>query len=390
MSCYISSTNNRFYTAVEATYGQVPQVAAENRIPAVKLAVRHEPDAVERRDKTGSRTYFGLPPNTRRQTSYELRTYMTSWPGAGQEPSYGPLFQAALGGAPMFYGGGTAGAGSVGKTLRFTSAHGLAVGQAVSFGGEIRFVSAIVDGSTVVVNAPFSLTPTAGSPIGATVTYFPTTQLRSASIWDYWDPPEAVQRVVCGAGVDEMRIHINGDYHEFAFRGAAMDVIDSASFAAGQGGLSSYPPEPAEAAFDYTIVPGHLGQAWLGSAPDHFMTITEAEVVLNNSLDLRAREFGAQGPRCLAAGMRSVTANFDLYEVDDEATRRLYQAARQQSPIEVMFQLGQEPSQLFGVYLKSVVLLAPEFDDSDTRLRWRFADCRAQGIDNDEVVVAFG
>jgi hypothetical protein len=88
--------------------------------------------------------------------------------------------------------------------------------------------------------------------------------------------------------------------------------------------------------------------------------------------------------------MRSVTVNFDLYEVDDQATRTLYQAARQQSPIEVMFQLGQEAGQLFGVYMKSVVPLAPEFDDSEARLQWRFTNCRAQGNEDDEVVVAFG
>jgi hypothetical protein len=390
MSCYISSTNNRFYTALEVSYGQVPPVTAGGRIPAVKLAIRQEPDVADRKDKTGSRTYFGLPSHTRRQTSYELKTYLTNWPGAGQEPAYGPLFQAALGGAPAFYNGGAAGEGSSGKTLRFGSAHGLAVGQAVTFGGEIRFVSAIVDGSSVIVNAPFSLLPVSGSPIGATVTYFPTAQLRSASIWDYWDPPEAVQRLLCGAGVDEMRIQINGEFHEFTFRGAAMDVIDDASFTAGQGGLSSYPLEPTGDVFDYTIIPGHLGQAWLGSAPDQFFTITGAEVVIDNNLDLRAREFGAQGPRCLAAGMRSVTVNFDLYEVDDQATRTLYQAARQQSPIEVMFQLGQEAGQLFGVYMKSVVPLAPEFDDSEARLQWRFTNCRAQGNEDDEVVVAFG
>jgi hypothetical protein len=187
-----------------------------------------------------------------------------------------------------------------------------------------------------------------------------------------------------------MRVGINGDFHEFTFRGAAMDVIDNASFSSGQGGLSSYPPEPIEDVFDYTIIPGHLGQAWLGSAPDRFFTITAAEVVIGNDVDLRAREFGTQGPRCVSAGMRSVTVDFDLFEVDDEATRGLYQAARQQSPIEVMFQLGQEAGQLFGVYMKSVVPLMPEFDDSETRLQWRFTNCRAQGFEDDELSVAFG
>jgi hypothetical protein len=68
----------------------------------------------------------------------------------------------------------------------------------------------------------------------------------------------------------------------------------------------------------------------------------------------------------------------------------LYQAARQRSPIEVMFQLGQEAGQLFGAYMKSVVPEVPEFDDSETRMQWQFRGCRAQGTVDDEMVVAFG
>jgi len=68
----------------------------------------------------------------------------------------------------------------------------------------------------------------------------------------------------------------------------------------------------------------------------------------------------------------------------------LYQASRQRSPMGVMFQLGQQEGQLFGVYLKSVVPEVPEFDDGETRLQWRFSNCRAQGTFNDELFVAFG
>ncbi len=55
-----------------------------------------------------------------------------------------------------------------------------------------------------------------------------------------------------------------------------------------------------------------------------------------------------------------------------------------------MFQLGQDAGQLFGLYLKSVIPEVPEFDDSETRLQWRFRGCRAQGTVDDEMVVAFG
>jgi hypothetical protein len=315
---------------------------------------------------------------------------MTGWGNQTEQPGYGPLFQAALGGDALLYSGGTAGTGCAGKALVFSAPHGLAAGQSVTFGGELRFVAAIADAQTVMLNAAFSIAPSEGSPIGATMTYLPATHLQSASIFDYWSPTEAVQRVLCGAGVDKMQLRVNGDYHEFRFSGAAMDVIDSRSFNDGQGALTAFPEEPAPQPFDYSIIPGHLGQAWLGSIADRFFTITDAEVTLDNGLDMRAREFGASLPRCMAAGTRSVLLDVSLYGREDDATISLYQAARQRSPIEVMFQLGQDPGQLFGMCLKSVVPEVPEFDDSETRLQWRFSGCRAQGTLDDEMIVAFG
>ena len=89
-------------------------------------------------------------------------------------------------------------------------------------------------------------------------------------------------------------------------------------------------------------------------------------------------------------GQRTVTAAFDLYSKDDDATKELYQAARQQSPISIMFQLGESDGQIMAVYLKSVVPEVPEFDDAENRLRWNFRASRAQGTIDDEVYVAFG
>ena len=390
MSCYISSNNNRFYAAVESAFGAVPIIAAGNRFPGVKLTVKQTVDKPNRTDKTGTRTFLGLPTSLRRQTTFELRSYMTGWTEQSQEPGYGPLFRAALGGDAVLFGGGTAGAGSSNRTLTFSAPHGLVAGQAVTFGGEMRFVAAIVDELNVLLNAAFSVAPSEGTPIGRTVTYRPATRLKTTSIFDYWSPQAAVQRVVCGAGIDKMQLQLNGDFHEFRFSGSAMDVIDSSSFMQGQGQLTSFPAEPAVAAFDYTIIPGHLGQAWLGAMAERFFTITSAQITLENGLDMRAREFGSITPRCMTAGTRSVLLDIGLYGHEDATTVSLYQAARQRSPIEVMFQLGQDSGQLFGLYLKSVVPEVPEFDDSETRLLWRFQGCRAQGTLDDEMVVAFG
>jgi hypothetical protein len=390
MASYISSNANRFYTALETSYGQVGSITSGNRIPALKLTVQQKLDAAQRKDKTGSRTFPGEAPGGRRRTNFELHTYMTSWQKTGGNPGYGPLFQAALGGAPLQFAGGTAASSTAGGRLGFAAPHGLGAGQAVSYAGEIRFVAAIVDASTVQLNAPFTILPGTGAALGAVVTYGPATELPSASIFDYWDPATAVHRLLCGAAVDQLEIQVNGDYHEFHFSGLAQDVLDSSSFSsASVGQLQSFPAEPALAAFDYSIVPGNMGQAWLGSSPSQFLTITSASIVLKNQLDTRSREFGSSLPRSISPGQRSVTAAFELFSQDDDATKGLYQAARQQSPISVMFQLGVAEGQVMGVYLQSVIPEVPEFDDGQNRLQWKFRQSRAQGTVDDEIAVAF-
>ena len=391
MSCYISSNENRLYTGQESVYGQVAAITAANRIAAIKLSTKQELEKVDRRDKTGSRTFPGLPAGLRRITSFDLTTYMTSWdnPSAGP-PSYRPLFRATLGGTPLLFNGGPAALGSTQSVLAFGSPHGLVPEQGVSHGGEIRFVAAIIDPLTVQLNAPLSAVPVVGAPLGPTITYIPATDLPSVDIFDYWIPATAVQRILSGAAVDRMQIRIDGDFHQFEFSGPAQDLIDSASFSSGQGQLNSFPAEPATAPFNYSIIPGHLGEVWLGSGPDRFFTVTNASVSVGNDVNMRANEFGSILPRCYSAGTRTVLANFELYEQDDAATKGLYQAARQQSPIEVMFQLGQQGGQLCGVRMKSVIPQVPEFDDSEGRLQWKFASSRAQGTVDDEISVAFG
>jgi hypothetical protein len=388
MACYISSNQNRFYAALEPSFGTVAAITAANRIPAIRLGIQHETTQGPRRDKTGSRTRGGIPTGARTRTRYQLETYMTNWPNVAVEPSYGPLIQGALGAPPVIATGRTVASVS-GSQVTFTAAHGLSAGQAVSFGGEIRFVQTIISPVIAELNAPFTLTPTAGSPLNPTITYSPATQLPSVNVFDYWSPETAVQRLLSGAAVDRMRIKVNADYHEFAFNGEAKDLIDSASFAAGLGGLDEYPAEPALGPLAYDVIPGHIGQVWMGISPTQFFTLTEAEIDVANNIDMRKREFGYTGPTCVAAGEREVGVKFRLYEKDDAATIGLYQAAKNRDPISIMIQLGQSAGQLCGIYLPAVVPEVPEFDDRQPRLEWNFALSQAQGSVDDEIRIAF-
>jgi hypothetical protein len=386
---YISSNDNRFYVAIEAAYGVAASVTAANRIPAVQLTAQYRVHKGQRKDKTGTRTFLGDPSQLQSSTSFGLRTYLTNWADTTQQPAYGPLVQAAFGAAPMMWGGGTVNT-AVGVQVAFTGPHNLAVGQAVSSGGEIRFVTTVVDVLTVQLNAPFAVTTGNGSAMTATATYQPASELPSVSVFDYWSPSTAVQRLMYGAAVNEVKLMVNGDFHEFTFSGAACDVLDSASYQSGQGGMTAFPVEPATAPLTYSLVPGHLGEVWMGSTSAEFFTVTKAQLTFNNDLDLRSSEFGSLLARGISPGSRNVSVEFSLYQQDDSITPGLYQAARLRSPIAVMLQLGQQSGQMFGLYMTNVIPEVPEFDDSDKRQQWHFVNCRAQGVMNDELFVAFG
>src|SRR4030095_5015309 len=133
MSSYISSNENRFYIALEDEFGQVPTVTATHRIPAVRLSARQAVEKMARRDKTGGRSFLGLPNGVRRQTSFVLKTYLTSWADQDAPPSYGPLFEAGMGGAPIMFSGSTIQTiTNGGKRLGLSGAHGLTAGQAIA------------------------------------------------------------------------------------------------------------------------------------------------------------------------------------------------------------------------------------------------------------------
>ncbi len=386
---YISSNANRFYCAIENSFGEVPSITKQNRFAGVKFSARQQKETSLRKDKTGSRTYPGVPVGGRRKTDFELKTYLSLWNSGTTVPGYGPLFQAGLGAAPLLFAGGTVTSSASNSQIAFSSPHGLNTNQAVAYLGEIRFVISLLDNSTILLNAPFSTPPSAGVQLGPTVTYLPASELPSISIFDYWSPQQAVQRILNGAAVDTMTISIDGDFHEFSFKGQGQDLVDSASFVNGLGKLTSFPSEPSLDIFSQTAIPANLGQIWLGISPESYQTVTKASVSIDNDLDMRAREFGNMLPTGISPGTRTVTMDLSLFEETTDSCAELYQAARQQSPISVMLQLGQSDGELCGVYLPSIVPEIPEFDDNERRLQWRFQKSRAQGTSNDELVVAF-
>lgn len=388
MSTYISSNQNRFYAALEANYGEAAPITSSNRYPAVRLSGQQAVELGRRRDKTGTRTFLGGSSSARRKTAFETQTYLTSWNGS-QQPGYGALVQAALGATPQISSGLVIASAQSGSSLQTTTNHGLSVGSAVSYNNELRFVTGTPAPNALNLNVPFSTTPTANAALSPAISYNLATVLPSVTVYDYWDPITAVSRMVTGGAVDVFAISVNGDFHEMQFSGPAGNLLDSSSFTVGTAGLSTFPVEPPLIDFNYTVLPGNLGQVWLGNTPSEFFTLTEAAVALKNNIDLRSMEFGSSYPLAMTPGPRLVSSNFTLLVQDDTQTPALYAAAKDRTQISAMLQLGAQQGQLMGIYLASVTPEVPLYNDSGTRLQWQFKNNLAQGTGNDELYVAF-
>jgi len=389
MANYVLSKNNRYYVALESSYGVVPTVSATNRVPGVRLAVTTEKVTVPRPDKTGTRTFLGIPGMPRKITGYEFETSLMAGTGA-LPPAVGQMVQAALGASTGSSTQQTVTVNGGGAELDFPAPHNLAVGNAVTVGGEIRIVARVPSPTSVELSAPLTSIVSGSAQVLPAAAYAPANVLPSVSLFDYWDPSSTVQRIVRGAGVDEMDIVVDGTEHRLVFRGPAAANVDSSSFQASDGGLSVFPTEPAVQAETWAPVPGNLGQAWLGSPPSQVLTLTRALVRVKNNLVTRSFEFGATQPLALSPGDRDVEVQFEVYSTDQSVFTQMYQAALTETPIPLTIQLGEQAGAMAAVYIKTFVPQVPQFNDAETRLLWSFSSSRAQGAGNDEVFFAFG
>ncbi|GEM_PF-249278 len=392
---YVSTELNRQYAALESSYGAVPSAAPSNAFRFLKSSIELVQSYLERQDKTGSRSFAGVAPGGQRSAKFDVQSYLIPSGAAGTAPNMDPFFRAACGGSPETFAGGTAISGCTASSILFSAAHNLSVGQAIAAGKEVRFVTAVNSSTAVTVDPPFSTAPPAATAITPTVTYPLGDTPPTLSLFDYWSPSTAQQRILCGGAVEELQVNVNGDFHQVSFSGVGQDVIDSGTFTSGQGGLSVFPSEPSSQTNNGIPLAGCLGQIWLGSpangfATAKFSTLSSAKLQLQNGFQLRGNEFGNCTPQAAIAGQRKVTFDFDVFELDDAATAALYNAARSRQSVTAFLQLGTNTGSMFGVYMSALTPQIPTGDTGQKQLVWKFSGSRAgNGTPNAEIFVAF-
>ncbi len=375
MSCYISTRNSRYYAATETEYGRVAPVTAAGRFSGQWLQVRQRWDEPKRRDKTGTRTHQGVAGRLRKQTAFEMSVYLYARERGEALPRCGALIEAAMGGAPRVSSSGLPVSHIQGTTAVFGAAHGLEPGDGLSIGNDVRIVTACPDAQTAWLSAP--LTQAGAATTGGAVSYGLAMLPPSFSLYEYWTPEAAVQRILNGAVVDELEIELNGDFHEITFRGAAAGLIDSKTFEAGQGGLAAFPPEPGVEPIAEMPVPWPLE------------TVASARIRIRNNMELRWRDFGLTEPKCAVPGDREVTVDLEIYSTSAESCEEIYACAVRREPMPFMVQMGEIPGAMCGIHIANLVPALPEFLEGEERLRWRLRGSVAQGSRDDEVQIVF-
>lgn len=387
MGCYINSTNERLYGAIESEFGAAASLSSGDRLSFRSLKLGESAIRATRRDKTGSRTRFAPHPEIRTDNRFELTAYFPGRDAVAPTDAMTNLVECALGGERRSATGLIVSSiGTNPASITFSAPHLLAPSQALRFGGQIRFVKEVVSSNIVALSAPFDGNLSAGSSLGTTVTLYPGDTPRSFTLGNYWNPTGTLDRILAGSVIDEMEIALNSDFHGARFQGITREVVSVAAFSAGHTGLTQFPAEPPLSLASFVLVPGHVGQLHLGGAEFYLLQLS---LRLQNRVDARAREFGLGVAPCYSADLREVSVQFQLYASTKEAVAALHAMARNRQETDLSIQLGNKEGQLVGIHIPRFVPEIPELNDSDSRVVMSYPSSLAYGVANDEIAVSF-
>jgi hypothetical protein len=387
MGCYINSTNERLYGAMETEFGKAASLSAEDRLSFRSLKLSENPVRSARRDKTGSRTRFAPHPEIRTDNRFELTAYFPGRDPGAPADAMTNLVESALGGERRIAAGlVVSSTGANPTSITFSAAHGLAAGEALRFGGQLRFVKSVADSTTVLLSAPFDGNLAPGSSLGTTVTLYPGDTPRSLTLGDYWNPTGALDRILAGSVIDEMEMALNSDFHGARFQGITREVASVAAFSPGYTGLSQFPAEPPFTPQSFVLVPGHIGRLHLGGVEFFLLQLS---LRLRNQVDAKVREFGLGVAPCYSADLREVSVQFQLYASTKAAVTALHVMARNRQETDLSIQLGNKEGQLVGIHIPRFIPEIPELNDADSRVVMSYPSSLAYGVVNDEISIAF-
>jgi hypothetical protein len=382
---YILSNNNRIFVRQEAESNDLLEMSTAELVPALQFEYRSDREQLLREDKTGSRSRIAISGPVREVHQFYMKYYGTGWSGAGRN-AVSALTESALWSSAVEAPAVEVVAAS-GSQISLVSGLNLGIGAALGYGGEIRFVEAVLSENDYQLNAPFSMGIGPGAILENCLSHQPGDVPQRLAIMDDWSPGGAVRRLFKGAVVDRLKISVNNEFLEMEAYGYAQKMFDNVSAVYPEGQV--FPESPLMNGSGWSQpIPGHLGQAIVGDQGERLCALTAAEIEIDNNVEPRAHEFGCFEAKNFVPGKRKVAVSISVYQRTDAMSRYIYEKASHNEPVSLMIQMGTQAGSLFAVYLPAVLFPVPEFDDSKSRLVWRFSNGMAVGGRNDEIFLA--
>jgi hypothetical protein len=204
----------------------------------------------------------------------------------------------------------------------------------------------------------------------------------SGSIWHYNDPSTVCQYVALGSVCNSLRVALGGDVPTLDFSGPALWVLDTdqladvATDSIAKGGLSAWTARPTpsvngKAPAGFTGVITLDGQA--------YGTLRSATINLSVEKELPMDTFNSYYAAAPAAGMRSVSVDFSIYDDDSANLKALKQKAAKAAytVVDLVFAVGTVAGNIWTWTLKNVKLPIPSVDYGSNRRSLTFSGCRA-------------
>jgi hypothetical protein len=216
----------------------------------------------------------------------------------------------------------------------------------------------------------------------------------SLTIWDYWTPTNATQKVSIGSVVNQLSIDATGQDPIIELSGPSLWVLTTDEFpdadAIALGGLSSFPANPSAPVTNGNMVSLQDGSATLDGDVLTEIRSFRLNAAFNREIPQDTKFSGKYGG-APAQDRRDVTFDLNVYDKAGDADfTSLKNKAIRKIAVDVVLVMGIAASHTVTITLKNVLLGTPTTDDGQRRKAINFAGCRAHassGTAKDELKI---
>jgi hypothetical protein len=211
--------------------------------------------------------------------------------------------------------------------------------------------------------------------------------------------PSTGSAYAIGAVTQRATLTVNADILGLAVSGTALGVAEVDTFsildADVQGGLSAFPTEPTTFTSNGVATHGYGGSFYfiIGNTAFPLPKMgTNLTIEINTGIDLFGEFVDTFYPAAVLYGPRSVTVSLSFLNNDSAVLVSLKQAARQNTPIQVGYDLLSNPSgQRVSIRARNVQLIPATFRDNNNSVTCDFGTSLASGSAgaSDDLTIGF-